>query len=400
MLGVWQYTKGYVRVKITGFGIERYINMAAFRGVYIWDVVRTPDGAELNVSIKGFKMLKTCSRKTKCRTKIIEKNGLPFLAFRYRRRKLLLGGTLFFILGLFILSSFVWSIDIEGNDSLAQDAVLVFLEEQGLRVGAPKFRLSDKDLQQSLLTHFAEISWADVHTRGTRTTIKLSEALPPQEIINRQIPTHVHATADGLVTNVTAWGGAPMVKPGDIVRQGEMLVSGIIELEPDMPDTPIVYVHAQAEVWARRYHAIEFAVPFTYQEKRHTGQIAKARSLQLLFTNNRRLNLPGGSNSFESYDKITTYHQPGVSGNYPLPVVLLVTHYNEFVWETHTRTIEHAKEIASDMITARIIREFDFAIDIIDKRVDFHQMQDALQVRALIITHERIDEQVVITVGQ
>ncbi|MCL2285846.1 MAG: sporulation protein YqfD [Firmicutes bacterium] len=398
MLNTFQYAKGYVRIKITGFGLERFMNMAAFRGVYLWDVQRTPDGVELNVTIKGFEMLKGCARKTMCRTRIIQKNGLPFLLHRYRKRKLLMGGVAFFVLGLFFLSSFVWRIEIEGNETLSHNTVMVFLEEQGLRVGAPKFRLSDKRLQQSLLTNFTEISWANVHTRGTRTVVQLAEALPPQEIINRQIPTHVVAAAEGLITNVITWSGAPIVKQGDVVREGEMLISGILELEPDTPGTPLVYVHAYAEVWARRYYPIEFTVPFTYSEKFFTGQTATTRSLQLLFLKNKRITLPRGGNTFTSYDKITTHHQPGVSGNYPLPVVLAVTHYREFVWIPRTRTAEEAKALAEAMITGRIIREFDFATDIVDRRVDFYETTDALQVRALITTHQRIDRQIAIGV--
>jgi len=394
VLNTWQNIKGYVRIRVTGFGLERFLNMAAYRGVYLWDVVRTPQGVELNVTIKGFKMLKGCAKKTKCRTKIIKKNGVPFLLYRYRKRKLLMGGVAFFLLGLFILSSFIWRIEIEGNETLSHDTVMVFLEEQGLRVGAPKFILNNRAIQQSLLNNFAEISWADVHTRGTRTTVRLAEALPPQEILDRRTPAHIVATAEGLITNVITWSGAPMVRQGDVVREGELLVSGILELVPDTPGTPLVYAHAQAEVWARRYHPIEFTVSLAYSEKNFTGKTATSHTLQLLFFRNRRITLPGGGNSFASYDRITTYHQPGVSGNYPMPVVLITTHYSEFVWQQRTRTVDEAKNLADRMITGRIIREFDFGIDIIDRQIIFHETPDALQVSALIITHERIDRQV------
>jgi len=398
LLTAMQYAKGYVRVKITGFSLERFLNMAAFHGIYLWDVMRTPEGAELNVTIKGFKMLKSYARKTKCRTRIIQKKGLPFFLFRYRRRKLLMGGIIFFILGLFVLSSFVWRIELEGNETLPHETLMVFLEEQGLRIGVPKLRLDDRYLQQSILNNFSQISWADVHTRGTRTIVRIAEALPPQDVVDRQTPAHVMAASDGLITNVIAWSGAPMVKTGDVVRADEMLVSGILELVPDTPDTPLVYVHAHAEVWARRYHPIEFTVPFVYFEKVFTGETAVNRSFQLLFLQNRRITLPGGGNAFASYDKITTYRQPGVSGNYPMPIILVTTHYSEFIPTQRRRTVEEAKALADTMITGRIIREFDFGIDIIDRQIAFEETETALRVSALIITHERIDRQVPITV--
>ena len=394
VLGTLQFAKGYVRIRVTGFSLERFLNMAAHHGIYIWDARPTPEGVELNVTIQGFKLLKKCAQKTRSKTRIIGKNGLPFILHRYRKRKLLMGGVAFFLLGIFLLSSFVWRIDIEGNEALPQEAVMVFLESQGLRVGAPKLRVRDRDLQQSLLNNFPEISWADVHTRGTRTTVLLAEALPPQAVLDRHTPAHVVANTNGLITSVIAWSGAPMVRQGDVVREGELLVSGALELVPDTPDSPMVYVHAQAEVWARRYHAIEFTLPLTYQEKSFTGNTTTSRRLNFLGSGNFGINLPGGNNSFTSYDKITTYRQPGVSGNYPMPLVLVATHFSEFVWAQRTRTLDEAKELANQMVTSRILREFDFGIDIIDRHVTFEESGDTLLVVASIVTHERIDRQV------
>jgi similar to stage IV sporulation protein len=361
-------------------------------------VERTEKGVELNVSIRGFKMLRGCARKTKCRTKIVGKNGVPFILHKYRKRKVLLGGVLFFVIGIMTLASFIWRIEIEGNAAVTRDAIAEFLESEGLRTGALKFRLNDRQLQTAILNHFPEISWADVHTRGTRTTVLVSEAIPPQEIFDRKTPVHVVAATEGLITGIVTAAGAPLVRQNDIVREGDMLVSGILELDPDMPGTPNVYVHAYAEVWARRYHTLEFSVPFTYDVKIFTGRTANRHAIHLLIGGNWRVNLPSGRNSFESYDRITTHRQIGAGGNYPLPFVLVTDRYLEFTPQARTRTPEEAKELADRMITGRIIHEFDFAIDITERKVSFSETPEGLTVNALIITHERIDKQVPITV--
>jgi len=75
-------------------------------------------------------------------------------------------------------------------------------------------------------------------------------------------------------------------------------------------------------------------------------------------------------------------------------VVLITDHIAEFAPQSRTRTIEEAKELADRMITGRIIREFDFAIDIIDREINFSETEDNLIVSALITTHERIDRQI------
>lgn len=118
----------------------------------------------------------------------------------------------------------------------------------------------------------------------------------------------------------------------------------------------------------------------------------------MLFAENHRINLPGGGNSFESYDRITTRKQIDAGGNYPLPFVLVTERFAEFVPQPRTRTPEEAMGLAKRMVTSRIICEFDFAIGIIGRQVTFRKTPDALHLSTLITAHERIDKQIPITV--
>jgi len=394
ILSFWQYVRGYLRLRINGFSVERFLNMVVYRGIYIWNVERTPEGVYINVSVKGFRRLIGCGRKTKCTTKIISKHGFPFLIHRYRKRKVLLGGILFFMLMMFTLSSFIWRVEIIGSADLAHESILTFLDEQGLRIGSFKHRINAQDITRELLNAFPELSWADIHTRGTRTTVMIAESLPHQPIVDRQTPMHVVAAHDGLITRIATSSGAPLVRQNDVVHQGEMLVSGIIELNADMGNPTTVYVHAYAEVWARRYHTIEFGIPLTYTENIYTGRTTTRRSLQLLFAGNISINLPRGGISFGSYDRMTTHHQLGISGDYPLPFVFVTETYSEFTPTQRTRSVEDARELADRILTNRILREFDFGIDIIARDVELFETPDTLNVKALITTHERIDIQI------
>ncbi|MCL2605109.1 MAG: sporulation protein YqfD [Defluviitaleaceae bacterium] len=390
-LRLWNFLRGYVRVAVTGFQVERFLNMAVYRGIFLWDVLRTDEGIEMNVSIKGFKMLRTYSRKTKCRTRIVKKTGLPFIIFRYRKRKLLLGGVLFFALSLYALSSFIWRVDIIGTETLDHDEVRAFLAEQGLGVGSFKYFINYKELTRELIANFAEIGFADIYTRGTRTAVLLAEAIPAQHLIDRATPTHVIADRDGLITNVTAGAGAPMARAGDIVQAGEMLVSGMLQIQSETEGPAIIYVHAYAEVWARRYYPIEFIVPLEYQQRVFTGRTANRHGIQFLFGARREFRFPGTGITFTDYDRISTQHQPGSNGDYPLPFVWLTTHYAEFTLVDRTRTMAQAYDYADRQLTTRILREFDLGIDIIEKRFIYEETPNALLVYALVITNERID---------
>jgi len=217
------------------------------------------------------------------------------------------------------------------------------------------------------------------------------------EMFDRQTPVHVVASSEGLITGIATAAGAPLVRQNDVVREGDMLVSGILEPDPETPGLPTVYVHADAEVWARRFHTLTFSVPITYDEKIFTGRTSRRRVLNIL---DFRINLPGGGNNFESYDRITTYGQIGAGGNYPLPIILVTEHFSEFTPTPRTRTLNEAELLAERMVTSRIIREFDFGVDIVGRELQFSETADVLHVRALITTHERIDKQIPITVPE
>jgi hypothetical protein len=88
---------------------------------------------------------------------------------------------------------------------------------------------------------------------------------------------------------------------------------------------------------------------------------------------------------------MTNHWQPGASGDYPLPFVIIRSTCNEFVPAQRSRGLEEAKELADRMLTGRILREFDFSADIIGKDVRHTETGEGLLVEALITTNERID---------
>ena len=394
-LWLWTFLRGYVAVEVAGSSVERFLNLAAHRGIYIWDVCQVKHGVRMHCSIKGFRMLRDCAKKTKCRLRIVQREGVPFVMHRYRRRKILVGGAAFFILFLYAMSSFIWHIDVRGNDRVSSEDILQFGYANGLRIGAFKHFVDHRALARQLLFEFSDIGWADVYTRGTRTTITVSEIIPEQPRISRDTPCHIVASRDGLITSIATSAGMPKVRQNDVVREGDILVSGTIPMESEhIGQSTTIFVHAYAEVWAKMYTPLQIAIPMSYTSKAFTGNERRHYSISLLAGWQNTINLFHGRIPFTNYDKIVSHTQPGASGDYPLPFIWTQTTYQEFVPETRHRTIEGAKAMAERIITERIIREFDFHADIIDKQIQFIEQPDQLVVIALITTNERIDKAV------
>ncbi|MCL2398680.1 MAG: sporulation protein YqfD [Defluviitaleaceae bacterium] len=394
-LKAWTFLRGYVAVEVTGSSVERFLNMTAHRGIYIWDINPIKNGIQMHCSIKAFKMLKTSAQKTKCRLKVSDRQGLPFIIYRYRRRKFLMGGVAFFVLFLYIMASFIWRIDIEGNERVPTEAILQFSETYNLRIGASKRHINNREVSRAILSHFTDIGWVDVHTRGTRTTIIVSEIIPEHPRLPRDTPCNIVAAQDGLITKIVTASGIPKVRQNDVVQEGDILVSGELPIVSEHTgQSTTVFVHAYAEVWAKMYTPFRFKLPMSYTHKAFTGNERTHHTIQWLAGQQRSINLFHGRISFTNYDKIVSHNQPGSSGDYPMPFIWTQAIYREFIPETRHRTLEEAKAMADRIITDRIIREFDFHIDIVDKLVQFEELPDNLVVSVLITTNERIDKAV------
>ncbi len=394
-LRLWNYMRGYVIIKVWGFSVERFVNLAVHKGILIWDMSYTENFVTMKVSVKGFKMLKSCAKKTKCKIKIVNKMGYPFVAHRYRKRKMFVFGFLFFIFFLYFLSSFIWLIEVEGNERVQTDQILQFCKGDGFYVGSLKFKVNNKELEETLLENFKDFSWVNIEIKGTKAKLEIKEIIPKAPLIDRKTPCDVIAKYDGIITSIVTSSGTPLVKQKDVVQKGDVLVSGQIVIKEDETGVVKQYTHADAEVMAKVWNEIEYAVPMTYDEKVFTGNTKKDYSLIFL---DKNINLYKPSISFANYDKMINKNQLCVSGNFALPISFVTEEYKEFTKEPKTRNPEEANVLAETILDNRIKREFDKNIEIKDKSMETVVENENVRVHAIVTTNERIDENIAVPI--
>ena len=102
---------GYMNIVVEGYFIERFMNSCISKKILLWNVKREKASIlYANIGIKDFKRLKKIAKTTKCKVKIQEKKGLPFLIKRYQKRKLFFICLVLIFLAIFLLSNFIWNI--------------------------------------------------------------------------------------------------------------------------------------------------------------------------------------------------------------------------------------------------------------------------------------------------
>lgn len=350
MLSIIRFLRGYVRVYLTGFSPERFMNLCNNHHMELWDVEPGEDGYEFYMYVDGFLGCKEFLRKTKTKVVVRDKLGLPFLLFRYRKRKLFFAGLLGCFLALFIATRFIWAFEISGNRQFTDDMFLSFLESQEVYYGMAIDDLDIDSFEKKLREEYDYITWASAKIEGTKLHVTIKENdVGTQEETDSVENGDIRATVSGNVVAMVTRSGVPLVKPGDIVNAGDVLISGIVPIMND--DATLRTYHetrADGDVIIESMLPYEDELSLQYQKKIYTGNNHR---ILILGVGPRELKL-GFMNLEEDYEIMTVRKPVKLLDNLYLP---LIYGHNDYIgYETIDST--YTREEASQILNDRFLR--------------------------------------------
>jgi similar to stage IV sporulation protein len=282
---IWNYLKGYVIIRIEGLSLERLLNLALTNNIYLWDVKRLNYfQVEACVSPKGLPDLEELIRKVGCKEEILDRKGLPFLVERIKKRKMFVFGAVIFFFIIFMLSSFIWKIEIKGAEQTPNDDIISYLNENGISTGTPKMAISEEDIKLLLINEYDYFSFVNVQTKGVKLLIEVKEEDLPPEVVDKNYPANIVARKKGVITKVVARNGDAVVKPGQIVNENQVLISGAME----NADASFYLVHADGEVLALTRYESVVEEPIVKKVEKETGRTIEQKGLKI---NNRGIKL-------------------------------------------------------------------------------------------------------------
>lgn len=335
LLSMFRYIKGYLKIRVVGYSPERFLNACSHRGIYLWGITPSHGSYDMYVSVSGFRKLKPVIKKTGTKVIITERIGLPFYLFRYRKRKIFFAGAALSIAMIYMLSLFVWNIDIRGNRKYTDEALIAFLAEQGVEHG---MRISQVDcgrIVKDIRKAYDEIIWVSASIEGCRLIVQIKENEDSKEIVSTQGEAEsaqeetdmaegiengrdIVADCDGVITEIIVRKGIPCVKEGQQVTKGQTLVSGAVPVVDDAGETT-GYQFQRSEADIRAQIVMEYAssCPVEYEKKEYLIQ----KKEEFFFrAGDYILWLGVHRNSFENSDELTTVNQLHIGKYFYLPV--------------------------------------------------------------------------------
>ncbi|AEE91255.1 Sporulation protein YqfD [Tepidanaerobacter acetatoxydans Re1] len=300
LIKLWNYLSGYVIIKIVGEYGERLLNQAAMKNLYLWDVKRINDNElTAKINVRNFFKLARLAKKSRSRIYVLQRVGLFFTISKLKKRKAFLFGALLFVVAIYLMSSFIWNIEIKCSDNDLSTSIIQDLREWGLREGTFKYGLDKQYYLNKLLTKYKNISWAEIEIRGSKLIVELvKKQLPPE--LEENTPCDIIASKDGIIEEIINFRGEALVEPGQTVSKGDVLITGKIVL--DQEQDQVLLVHAKGIVNARVWYQKAVKVPLVKTKMIPTGNSKKSLVLQL---GKHILNFQLGDIAYDYYNKKT-----------------------------------------------------------------------------------------------
>ena len=262
---------GYVKIKVESVFIERFINICISKRIFIWDIQREKSSIMYaNIGIKDFKRLKNVAKKTKSKVSIEGKYGIPFLLHRYRKRKNFFILCSIILISLVAMSRFVWNIEIEGLQTIPKEEFMQELNDYGLKIGTRKSLIDSNSIINKMRLTRDDISWMGIDIKGTNIIIKIKEKEKAPIVINKSDYCNIVSNKTGLITKINVQDGTKAVEIGDMVKEGDVLVLGLLEGKFSGETR---YVHAIADVDAKVWYSKKEKFYYNQDIRKETGKI-------------------------------------------------------------------------------------------------------------------------------
>ena len=280
-----------------------------------------------------------------------ERHGLPAALAFCRERPGIPLGLLLLAVWLRYSGGLVWDIRIEGNTKTPEAAIVSQLADLGFEIGT-HWRETDFDqLHADYVAAQNDIAWLSVYMDGTVARVQVRE-LWADGVRGDRTHTGANVVAGecGVIEEVNVFEGTAAVRAGDVIRPGEVAISGVIEKK----DGGFRWEYAAGEVWASVPVPLSVEIPLERVERRPTGVEKTSFSLKI-FKKSIKLS---GNYGFDpaTYDKIDTIGRICLPDGTPLPVWVEKTVWRETGTETVTLTADDAEAEARAQMR-QLVRE-------------------------------------------
>ncbi len=269
------YILGYAVVRIGRAHAEQVLNLCMQGGIVYLD--GGSDSEYLRLCLRTGHAGRLCDMLARANVPfaIEKRGGSPQILRRLAGRPGLVLGAVCALALIIASECFVFDIRVTGNSTLTASEIKELLAAQGLTTGTFIPALDTDRLENRVMLSTDKIGWLSVNMRGNVANVELIEQrLPdPKPVLK---PAHIVAAHSGEVVAVELYRGNVLVRAGEQVGKGEILIAGVY----DSVATGFRFTRASGKVMARTVHSFRVEIPYAYEKKVYTGEVFEKKTIK------------------------------------------------------------------------------------------------------------------------
>ncbi len=366
------YKRGIITIEIQAHIPEKFINLLWRNGVQIRNIRKESITTMLmDINIRDYHSVEEVAQKTRTKIKVVGRKGFSFFLIKMKKRVALVGGIVIFAFMLYYLSGYIWRIDIQTENNLSPYEIRQQLAAFGIMPGIKKNKIDVYKLQENMIKNSQNIMYFKARIEGSRLYVNAVETILPPKIDQENNPSNLVAKKDGQIVRIYTSAGSAAVKPGDMVKAGQVVVKG-----EQGKDGSTYAVHAKGSVFARTFYEEIKVVPVKGVKKERTGNSIENTYIEIL---GKKLYFKNSINKFRNYDKIVEKDK-----------FIKKEIYYEIKESAYDLKPEEIVKTTSEELYKKILQSLDKSVEIKDKKIYSDPEGDNYKIRVLIIAEEDI----------
>lgn len=285
---------------------------------------------------------------------------------------------------IYICSLFLFNITFSGNSNLTTPVLTRYLESIGVKNGCRTACIDCNDIEKKMREDFDEITWVAAAVKGNHLYISIKENDSFEgEIKSTEIPENIIASDDGTIESIITRSGTPLVKKGDNVEKGQVLVSGVVNICDDSGEVIAKRgVTADADVLIKTEMIYSDELSEKYENKVFTG---KTRVNAVIRAGKYIISIGPGAVGLKLCDKKEDYKTLKINDDLYLPVSVGKITYYEYKPEEYTYSDEEASAVLNGRLARLLLQLNQKGVQIADERVKIFKNNDIYTCEGALI---------------
>ena len=283
-----------------------------------------------------------------------------------------------------MLPRYVLFYEVIGNEKIPSEQILRELYKTGVGFGTYGPSIRPHWVKNRLLYQLPDLQWVTITQNGCRASVIVRERNKTPVTETKKGYANVIATQSGIITKQSVMAGQAQFKVGDTVQKGDVLVSGIVDLER-------IYVieNAKAEIFARTWRKKQVCTPVSCAGKSMCD--IEKHCVWLIF-GDKRIKIFGNSGiSHSSCDKMITKLDLALPDGLCLPLSIQIETFSLYREQVRILNALSAEKMLETYIISETTGDMQ-AGEILQSQSHFRQINGLYTLNETLECHEMIAE--------